>query len=46
MLEEFDEYNNATRDMVSNDILKYGSPIEVCNNYTSGYSVEVILQQS
>ena len=27
--------------MVSNDILEYGSPGEVRNNYTSGYSVEV-----
>ena len=27
--------------MVSNNILKYGSPKEVRNNYTSGYGIEV-----
>ena len=27
--------------MVSNDILEYGRPGEVLNNYTSEYSVEV-----
>ena len=30
-----------TRGMVSNNILEYGSPKEVRNNYTSGQGVEV-----
>ena len=35
------EYYNATRGMVSNDILEYGRPGEFRNNYTSRYGVEV-----
>ena len=40
-LEEVAEYYNETKDMVNNDILEYGRPGEVHNNYTSGYGVEV-----
>ena len=36
-----DEYYNATIGMSSNDILEYGIPGEVRNNYISGYGVEV-----
>ena len=35
------KYYNATRGIVSNNILEYGRPGEVRNNYTSGYGVEV-----
>ena len=31
--------------MVSNDILEYGIPKEVRNNYTSGYGIEVNLDR-
>ena len=40
-IEEVSEYQNATRGMVSNDILEYGRPGDLHNNYTSGYGVEV-----
>ena len=36
-----DEYYNATIGMSSNDILEYGIPGEVHNNYTNGYGVKI-----
>ena len=40
-IEEVAEYYNAKRGMVRNDILEYGRPGEVHNNYTDGYDIVV-----